>query len=595
MFSKLKRKKSIFLFTTSLSMLGSLVLAACGGNNSFQNLQELKFHLPFQKDSLNHKTLLEISDKYKKFLAENPEEKKQAGYMPVDFYVTGKGLTYSEVLNQISGDFTTGNYTNIPQITFGYESLLRELGKFNRELNLSNKNSATEPGLSLDNYYKTFSNFTEIQDIPQSDTQFYAAPISSRSNITILSRPVLHYFFDSLIKDTSAGITIDSKDEEWFRTELGVEKTSTTSLTATTGTQKKKYTVNAEKLNKIKEIWGNPKNVANNFPKGTDGKGYILSKAKMQNYNDFFDLSLKLAKTFNEKSGAVGGPRVTGFNTANSVLQEYAFNDLDTDMNKFLWHRASDNKNYEYPFFNPQNEQYKSLEKAFQKVKEISSGNALWIPSNNDRYSSVSFSNLKMAFSLASAAGYTYYFGKEKRNDGIDEVDLLALPQINKNTETQAKGFTQVDGPKLVPVRTGVEQVDKATKLFIQWMSTTESEYSVPQLQSNGEIKNTSQTLSHIDYYALVNSYLPTTKKFWERTNKEEFIRVNPFLTASFESASDSGNQNVSFQPAVTHYTNAIVQAFNSGFQTSEGFKNWDFKQFISSVRDNPGLAGLKK
>ncbi|WP_391591781.1 P80 family lipoprotein [[Mycoplasma] cavipharyngis] len=611
----MKIKKKLLLFPILLASCSSLILTACS-RFSFDNVNEIKFSLPFEKGKAHFNALKEITEKYNTFLKNHPEKISQ-GYLPVTSYSNNQN--YSENESQILNDLQNNNRSNLPQLTFGYESLVTNLLSLNKELNLAAVNSTSKEGLHSQCYYEPFRTNADIQGLDLKNNAMYLARAGVSTEVLILSRPVLNHLLQTILNDTSANITIKTEDQAWFKKELGVEKNGTSS-TKTSEKTEEKYQVDATRKTNVEKIWGQPD--ANKIKEVFKSQNNTnqLKKSDFENYDDFLDLMTKLSQVFLKPTERKEN-KLVAVSSFFSNLNIYSFNQLGSDINKFLWH-FDNNKKLIFPFLKPGSNENNVFKGFFEKLKTLSNANGLWInPSKS--YPSTTFSDLKLAAVMGSSAGYSYYFKKQEDfqtkdgkkkittktiNDYTEEKDILGLPGLRVNSSNATNGAIFTQGGQLIGIKTGNSRVDKATKLFVNWLVETQDTYTVREYdETTKQVVNKTEMLNHIDYYALKGSYLPTSQKFWslDETKRKSLLGVNPFILKAQEvvnsnnnsSNIDNGNtKKINYKPLnppVNKYTVFLRSAFDSLYNTSKSLKDIDFNTFVQKINENPSLKNI--
>ncbi|WP_391592185.1 P80 family lipoprotein [[Mycoplasma] cavipharyngis] len=591
----------------------SLLLAACSSGSSV-NTKEVLIGLPWTSSDRRFQNLQKIAEKFNNEI--KTAAKQEQGYLPVKINSQGDG--YNNVATNIIRNITIRNWSNVPNLTLNYPPVVSGLASVSGQLDLSqdtyNKDNNTikvnnktvtlasdkfDTNLVSDQFLKVNQN---IYGIDSQDKGLYLLPIGLSSEILYLNKPVLKYLLNKVLeKETS--VTIDSTSTEWFKKEFGIEKKSTTSSDTKSTTSTTTYT-NSSLEDKVQKIYGEYKK---NNEKKFDN--YVLKKSVFENWDGLVDLAAKLAASFpyslaknsssatstasNTETQLKDRARMLQFDAPVSFLYNYSFNQLNHDYKKYLWNRsdhAKANEDFKYTFFKNGTEQSIAFQNAYNKLYEVAKNGGYGYVVNKDDNINTRFANLEIAISMGSNARYKQKVPNKDKQ--LTDKDVLTLSQPLKNSEsTTTQNSYVLQGGHIIGINLNNNKVaNRATRLFIKWLFTNNTEY----------LYNTNQktSVSYAEDYALKSSYVPSAKSFFNNktensnpSNKDkELILNSPAAKTAyqlFKSASQNNTTYVPYLDPANQTANdlrlAIPSTINLFLKSSAKLES--YQNFINGIR----------
>ena len=113
----------------------------------------------------------------------------------------------------------------------------------------------------------------------------------------------------------------------------------------------------------------------------------------------------------------------------------------------------------------------------------------------------------KYAMTISSSAGYEFYFHEksspEKDKTWLNEDELFALPAPSKYLSSDEKNVIYSRGSSIIGIHAN-EKEDLGTKLFVKWLTESETKYEFP-LTLNG---NTTTFETPTEHVSRMSSYV---------------------------------------------------------------------------------------
>ncbi|UUD37764.1 P80 family lipoprotein [Mycoplasmoides fastidiosum] len=595
--------------------MSSLILAACGGGVS-RNQDEIVLGLPWDESDRRVANLQRHLDNYKAELDKNPEMKAQ-GYLPVR--ITTTPGSYGVFTRTLSSNLNVGNESAIPNLTLNYPALVSVLAQRGRQLDF---NVETTPVIgkkvtfqennqqkSVDMVSDKFdtnlisSEFlkinSEIRGVETDKNNVYLLPVGVSSEILYLSKPVLNYLLNEALKNGASttsggnnGMQMNQSDAAWFKSEFGVEKsTSTTVSTQAASTETAAYT--NPYLNEVKNIYGE-------FTAGTNNpfSNYTLKKEVFANFDDLMDLMDRLAKAFPLKQSTDKSKptrRLISLDSVESYLYSYSFNKLNHDYSKYLWNKpqgAPITDEYNFPLFKQGTEQYNALKTAYDKLQSISANGGYDYSETPNDNTDLHFVNLRVAVSMSSNSRWT----RKTSNDSeavtkklLTGKDVLAVAQPLKNTASENTKFSYIlQGGNLVGVDGKSEKQNRATRLFAKWFFE-----HAQTLNKENKTYNVSPSIT----YGLDSSYVPSVKSFYENSNNKELL-TNPAVKSAFDlfKSASTDSKYVSYTDPASEAVDTLRTALKSNLLTLLRSHNGalpNFEEYLKAVGSEGNLVSV--
>lgn len=527
---------------------------------------KLKFGVPWKKGDPREQALQIIINKWNNL--PNVKDKSNKEFLPMEI-VSYTGY-YDGMASQISTDINTKNAQKGLNLAFNYPGLAATLNSHDMLLNWNN-NSELKNKIQ-DIYEPAFLKAGNLMSGIDPNGVYLIPALKSGKTLGIDS-PLLAYFVDQATTQGSVHATIKPEDASFF------------------------HDLKRTDQEFIKQAWGSYKEI----PVSQGGlAGYEFSKEKLENYNDLFDLVIRIKKSFpftnNEDGITAKGRWLIGFNDSSSHWFISSFQVANGDWNNYIVDFGPKVQSFNYRVKQPGTPAYNNGKVAFDLFEKLQKNDAVLYeqnaPKNIDRFESSTLQKKHLLlFALMSTTNYNNKYESTESNTTMNKDELLLLPEPTKTLNSETKKSITSQGPSIMGMHSNSEE-DLATAKFLDWFISESTSFEYPDKSKK------TQTFSGTanDFFAFISNYLNPTKSNltsdYETNNKFPHnpmfkLLFNTFKTvvshndeyAVFSEPGDATSQ--SFREAVKGALGSIGNKLKSNNDTSK----INFDTFLSELK----------
>ena len=311
----------------------------------------------------------------------------------------------------------------------------------------------------------------------------FSIPLFKSADVLTINGPIMGYIFEILEKN---GIQIEND----FKTFVNKIKAASLNDRET-----------------IKTLWGSPKNdinkLANNYKIETIGYHTFSS------FKELLSFSELIQNMFENTNDQKLNLHALGINDISSVINTISYASINANKQDFYTQIKNINGVERLSFENfrtVDKKISKNSSEIFDDLKTAIRSRALTIK-NDDTYTSIYQVMHKYAMTISSSAGYEFYFHEksspEKDKTWLNEDELFALPAPSKYLSSDEKNVIYSRGSSIIGIHAN-EKEDLGTKLFVKWLTESETKYEFP-LTLNG---NTTTFETPTEHVSRMSSYV---------------------------------------------------------------------------------------
>lgn len=572
------KNKSLKAALLAMPLASVVALASCGpiadkiGKNESStrfgfdqpNDGKLKFGIPW-KDGARYDAMQDITKKWNNL--STVKDQKNKDFLPIE--IEGYTGYYDGMSSQVEKDISTKNTQKGLNLLFNYSGLASILNKYDMLLNLANNPDLKQ---TIENTY--VSDFLKAGNLMSGvdPNGIYLIPAVKSGKTLGIDTPLLAYFVDQATQNGSA--TIKPEDKTFF---ADLKRTDQAFIAKTWGSYTK-------------------------IPLNNGGlEGYEFSKSKLENYNDLFDLALRIKKSFpssnNDDGLASKGRWLVGVNDSASHWFISSFQVGNGDFKNYIVDFGPNVKSFDYRVTKKGTPAYENGKQAFDLFENLQKDDAVIYegnaPKNDSRFevSTIQKKHL-LPFALMSTTSYSKKYEAKESDDKMNADELMLLPEPTKTFETETKKSITSQGPSIMAMHANAQE-DKATENFLKWFI---SEPNTFEYKDKSGVQTFTGTAN--DYFAFRSNYLNPTKSNltsdYESNNK---LPHNPMFKLLFDTfktvVNDSNEYSVYSEPG-----DATSQAFRKAVQTAFGSIGNQLKSNnndTSKINFDTFLSELKK
>ena len=461
-----------FMCVFSIFPLSQIVISCNTSQKKFDQVFDNKivFGTTYEKDHLHYRAIENVIKKYNEVMANMPN------YVPVELrsigenYMQGQDLLHNDLESKNSNNFY--NLVSLPNTAASL------LSSYDMLLNFRDDN----PEFSLKNN-KILQKYQPKILNRNTQKNIFSIPLFKSTDVLTINGPIMGYIFEILEKN---GIQIEND----FKTFVNKIKAASLNDRET-----------------IKTLWGNPKNdinkLANNYKIKTIGYHTFSS------FKELLSFSELIQNMFENTNDQKLNLHALGINDISSVINTISYASINANKQDFYTQIKNINGVERLSFENfrtVDKKISKNSSEIFDDLKTAIRSRALTIK-NDDTYTSIYQVMHKYAMTISSSAGYEFYFHEksspEKDKTWLNEDELFALPAPSKYLSSDEKNVIYSRGSSIIGIHAN-EKEDLGTKLFVKWLTESETKYEFP-LTLNG---NTTTFETPTEHVSRMSSYV---------------------------------------------------------------------------------------
>lgn len=542
--AKITKKIGLGLVSICALFLGF----GCTNNFTATNSHQEYIHLgvPFYKNGPTYLSLEKIVKAYNQLLKSGQLTSTATTLLPVRIQ---KYNGYEDLHNNIMRKLQIKDFHDLPSLVITYPNLLPFIASAGKELELNN--------IKRDLYQESFLNFERsIQGLP--NYKNWLLPFGFSSDVIAINSSNFGFLIQEFLK---YGAKILPKDQEFFEKIIAKGSKDHEHVTTLFGEAK----FRAKTLEEVTKL--------------------VFSREMFQSFEKLIEFAILVKQVFPKFDHPI-----IALDAPSNLIYALAFAKLGNKMKNFLFTSSTSKqqtKNTALNFSNvfaSSSQQYKVLSEIFQILNKGNAFKVFRIAKQDKDYATQDFVTHKLVFSVASSAGYKYYFLNQAQNDPqtlqANEVEALPAPQKLNNQDKWRAIYLR--GPVMFGISL-LKHQNEAALHFLKWFQQTKS-WSVT-IDHKAESFNKTPA----NYLALEGNYITIEKaalqQNWNTSKEKDLFYKTVFQ--EFSKTLDSSNNLVAFREPVAVESEIFKKSLNEALRQVLYDRNSNFEDFLMLIRKN--------